>query len=174
MPQRLHTYGIITKGFKVIFSCFGFFFPILITLRIYFDSPERFAEIISTEQVLLRFLIFLVSYWIFLLPTTLIAAYFFSDIIVDADGLIVEFLWMKLKVQWYEIVEVKPSFRWWLPTFGGKFPIVVLTNALTPFHRLFGLLYGLSPLPGFVINVNISEYDLLIKEIERHIKKKIL
>jgi hypothetical protein len=102
----------------------------------------------------------------------LISAYFFGqNITVTNDGLLVEFLWKDLIVSWDKIIEIKSAYGFWRNSQNPKPIYVVLTDALTPFHRLLGLLYGLSLKQAFIIYPSISEYELLVETIERHIKK---
>jgi len=102
----------------------------------------------------------------------LISAYFFDqNITVTDDGLLVEFLWKDLNVPWDKLIEIKPAFGFWRSPRNTKVICIVLTNALTPFHRLFGLVYGPSVKPSFIIFPTISEYQSLVETIKRHAKK---
>ncbi len=97
-----------------------------------------------------------------------IAAYFFwQNITVTDEGLLVEFLWKDLFVPWDKIVEIKPAYGFWRNSQNTKI-YVVLTNALTPFHRCFGVIYGLSIKPAFIIYSTISEYESLVETIKSH------
>ncbi len=96
----------------------------------------------------------------------LTSAYFFAqNVTVTNDGLLVEFLWQDLNVSWDEIIEIKPTFR-------SRKTYVVLTNALTPFHRFIGLIYGLSVKPAFIIYPTISEYESLVETIKSHAQRR--
>jgi hypothetical protein len=101
----------------------------------------------------------------------LIAAYYFQDITVTNEGLLVEFLWKELLVPWDKIIEIKPSYVSWLAPRNAK-TYIALTNALTPFHRFFGLLYDFSVKPAFIIYPTISEYQNLVQIIKNHVKKR--
>jgi hypothetical protein len=94
------------------------------------------------------------------------------DIVADNQGLLVEFLWIKLRVGWNQIKQVKPAFPFAWLVVKQKASMIVLTNALTPFHRIFGLLYGFTLLPSFVIHPTINDFDLLIAKINSHVKRK--
>lgn len=101
----------------------------------------------------------------------LILAYFFcQNITVTDDGLLVEFLWKDLMVSWDKIIEIKPAYGFLKSRQNTKRIYIVLTNALTPFHRLFGLIYGLSVKPAFIIFPTISEYQSLVETIKMHTK----
>jgi len=102
----------------------------------------------------------------------LINAYFYGqNITVTDDGLLVEFLWEDLMIPWNKVIEIKPAFGFLRTSRTQKHIWVVLTDALTPFHRLFGLLYGLSVKPAFIIYPTISEYQSLVETIKEHTKK---
>ena len=102
----------------------------------------------------------------------LINAYFYGqNITVTHDGLLIEFLWKDLLVDWDKVIEIKPLFGFFRKSRNQKHILVVLTNALTPFHRLLGLLYGLSLKPAFIIYPSISEYELLVESIRKHAQK---
>jgi hypothetical protein len=104
--------------------------------------------------------------------TILITAYFLGqNIAVVNEGLLIEFLGKDLFVPWDKVKEIKPPFGFFRSYRNLKNIYVVLTDALTPFHRLFGLLYGLSVKPAFIIFPSISEYELLIKTINKHVEK---
>ncbi|MFT3891971.1 MAG: hypothetical protein QM730_10085 [Anaerolineales bacterium] len=104
--------------------------------------------------------------------TILITAYFLGqNIAVVNEGLLIEFLGKDLFVPWDKVKEIKPPFGFFRSHRNPKKIYVVLTDALTPFHRLFGLLYGLSVKPAFIIFPSISEYDLLIRTIKKHVGK---
>jgi hypothetical protein len=90
-----------------------------------------------------------------------------ADIEVDEDGLLVHFLWMKLRVLWGDIVDVKP--------FGPKFfhlwVVITKNKKLTFFHRLYGL-YSLKSLkPSFFVCNMRKSHQFLISQILKRIKQ---
>ena len=110
-------------------------------------------------------ILFLILLWSI---SMLISAYFFGqNITVTDDGLLVEFLWKDLFVPWDKIIEIKPAYGFLGNSRNTKI-YVVLTNALTPFHRLLGLIYGLSVKPAFIIYSTISGYESLVETIKSH------
>lgn len=114
-------------------------------------------------------------FFIMLLWSTaiLINSYFYGqNISVTHGGLLVEFLGKDLSVPWDKIIEIKPAYGFLRSTKNRKNILVVLTDALTPFHRLLGLLYGLSLKRAFIIYPSISEYELLVETIKKHTQKK--
>ena len=162
MKISKHTHPIYFKWFKYLFAVSAFLMPLYFLYSIF--SKYSITEIFSLPSIL-PLLITLPFQPIFIL----IAAYFFQDITVTNEGLLVEFLWKDLFVPWDKIVEIKPSYVFWI---GDPKTYIVLTNALTPFHRFFGLLYGFSIKPAFIIYPAISEYQNLIQTIKNHVKKR--
>jgi hypothetical protein len=103
----------------------------------------------------------------------LIFAYFCGqNITVTHEGLLIEFLWKDLLVSWDKIVEIKPAFGFLRTSRNQNHILVVLTDVLTPFHRLFGLMYGLSVKPAFIIYPTISEYQSLVETIKSHAQRR--
>jgi hypothetical protein len=87
----------------------------------------------------------------------------YPEITVDKNGLYVHFLWYRLPLTWQDIIEVKPYF-FSLP---NRPSWVVRTRKLTPFHRLYGLLYSFTFLPSFFIFSTIENYEELTKIINK-------
>ena len=100
--------------------------------------------------------------------TILVIVHFYQNVTVTEDGLLVEFLWKDLNVSWDKIIEVRPL---WMLSRHGKPPYIVLTRALTPLHRMYSLIYAGYLRPAFIILPTISEYQSLVKTINKHIKK---
>ena len=113
-------------------------------------------------------ILFLILLWSIVM---LMLAYFFQDITVTDDGLLIEFLWKDLMVSWDRIMEIKPAYGFWGNSRIPKPIYLVLTDDLTPFHRLYGLAYGLSVKPAFIIHPTISGYQSLVETIKQHRKK---
>ena len=99
----------------------------------------------------------------------ILTANYFCEITADKNGLWVAFMWKKIHIRWQNIVEIKPTIF----NIGSRTQSwIVLTNGLTPFHRLYGLMYGLSPLPGFVFGLPIDNSDELLKLIKEHLPSR--
>jgi hypothetical protein len=89
-----------------------------------------------------------------------------ADIEVDENGLLVGFLWRKLRVLWGDVVDVKP--------FGPKFFhcwVIITNNKLTFFHRLYGMYSLKSFKPGFFVCNMRKSHDFLISQILKRIKQ---
>lgn len=98
---------------------------------------------------------------------SLLFIYSWSDIVLDDEGLIVEFLWFNLRVFWRDIIDLKhigsKSFGVWL---------LRTNNKLTFLHRLYGLFYMLSIHPSLPIHTQSKAHNELIREINRHLPKR--
>ena len=143
------------QWFKSILAILAFMYPAYLLLT----STSNYA-FIRIMEVMLAF---------FLMIALLVTAYFFQDIWLDEEGLLVEFLWKKVRVKWEEIIDVKPA--WGFLGQKNKRPMIVMVNGLTPFHRAYGVVYGLSIKPGFVIFSSISDFQVLKETIQSHIKR---
>jgi hypothetical protein len=156
---------------KLILVGGGLLFPLIFVAGIYSDSPATFIEIIGNVESMYRLFLFAITLWPFFLFVILISAYFFSDITVVADGLLVEFLWLKLHVKWDQLIKTKPILGMNILGLSKRKVVVLLVHGLTPFHRTYGLLYGFSIYPAVVIHPAISDYDLLMQQISLHLDK---
>ncbi len=106
---------------------------------------------------------------LFMMIPFLVSAYFWQDIWIDEAGLLVEFLWKKIRVRWVDLIEVKPA--WGFIGQESKRPVIVLVNGLTPFHRAFGIIYAFSTKPGFVIHPSIRDFQIIKENIRSHMKR---
>lgn len=158
-----HSHPLYFVLFNYLFAVSAFLVPVYFLYSIFAKYPV--AEAFSSPNIL-PVLITIPFYPIVILIT----ANFYQNITVTTEGLLVEFLWKELTVSWDEFIEIKPSYIFWLAPRRAK-TYVVLTNTLTPFHRFYGLLYGLSVKPAFIIYPTISEYQSLVETIESHTKK---
>ena len=147
---------------------FLFISAIILLLELLYIDLVKYPLSRSVGSKILDILIFLSIYSVVIL----ISAYFFGqNVTVTEEGLVIEFLWKDLMVPWDKIIEIKPAFGFLRISKNQKQIYVVLAGGLTPFHRLFGLTYGLSLKPAFIIYPTISEYQSLVETIKRHTKK---
>lgn len=154
MVLRKHVHPTYVQWFRRSFSILAFFYPVYIIIVFVLHHAPPFISMIF--PVLLGTI------------CTLVAAYFFQDVWVDEEGLIIEFLWAKLHVPWDRVLQIKPLFG----ALGRKQGVsVVIVDGLTPFHRLYGLIYGFSSKPAFVLWPTLSNYRVLKSDLEKHIKQ---
>ncbi|MCC7359852.1 MAG: hypothetical protein IT317_10265 [Anaerolineales bacterium] len=96
-----------------------------------------------------------------------LAAHFFTELTSDQAGLHVRFLWRRLVVPWDQIVDVRPVFK--LPFARGL--QVIRTRALTPFHRVYGLMYGFTTAPSLLISPGMSHGAELSQRLTAYVEK---
>jgi hypothetical protein len=150
MKSREHLHPKYIRWFRYLFLVFTFGFPIWMLVAV---LPGVYPnKALSTIQLLC------------LAPMTtiflLVAVYYYQDVSIDDDGLLIEFLWKRLRINWADVIEVKPV---WVYSFAPEKirPVVVIVNGLTPFHRVLGVLYGLSIKQSCVITQSISDFQML-------------
>ena len=78
---------------------------------------------------------------------------FTPTILSDDLGLHINFLGKRICVPWDEITAIKPLFN--LPFL--KKVRIIRTRSITPFHRLYGLLYSFSFSPSIIFAKTISD-----------------
>ncbi len=150
-----HRYPWFVRLSTYIFNYLGFAAPILILLipfisPLFADKPLNFYEIID-------FLLLAIFSWVF----PVLRANFHPEITSDLEGLHIKFLWSDLNVLWEDVIDIKPLFNLRFI----KTEWVIRTRSLTPFHRLYGLLYSFSFHPCLIVSKGISNFD----ELERRV-----
>ena len=164
MNPSVHTH----PRYIIWFRCFLFVSIIVLMVELLYIDFVKYPHSRSVVSKVLDILIVILGYSIIML----ISAYFLGqNITVTDDELLIEFLWKDLVVSWDKIIEIKPAHGFWRNSQNPKPIYVVLTDALTPFHRLFGLIYGLSVKPAFIIYPTISEHRCLVETIKNHAQK---
>lgn len=146
------------QWFKNIFAVLAFIYPPYMILTTFLRETPKNA---------LSAIIIIVVASFMMIPI-LVAAYFFQDVWVDDDGLIIEFLRRKIKVRWVDVIEAKPA--WGFLGLAKNRPLIVLVNGLTPFHRILGFLYGWSIKPGFVVFSTTANFQVLKEIIQDRMK----
>lgn len=163
MKISTHTHPRYVVWLK--YFIFGSLIVFLLSL-IYIDFVKYPHSSSDASRVLE--ILFLMLLWS---TAMLINTYFYcQNITVTHDGLLIEFLWKDLFVPWGKIMDIKPAYGFLGNSRNTKI-YIVLTDALTPFHRCFGLLYSFSVKPAFMIYWTISEYESLVETIKQHAKK---
>jgi len=160
MPTIIHRYHWITRYSNTLFYYFGlavslfiFFYPLYLTVIRHQSLPFTMID-----------LLFLAVFaWI----CVMIRCNFHPDITSDSDGLHTKFLWFDLDIPWRDIIEVRPLFNLRFI----KTEQVIRTHSLTPFHRLYGLLYSFSLHPCLIVSTGISDFDELIRRIRDAIRE---
>ena len=160
MTTKIFQHPAYIRWFALTFNILGFLSPIYFVVSFAIKASQTDIPVSPLVWLVVVFRALLIG--IFLIIT----ANYFCEITADENGLWVSFLWLQLHIQWQNIIEIKPTIlnsKSWTSW-------VVLTNTLTPFHRLYGLIYGLSSLPGFIITPAISNKEELVLLIIEHTK----
>jgi hypothetical protein len=145
--------------FAPFFNILAFLGPVFFFGRFAIRVSQT-ANDVSASVWLTAFL-----YALFLGIVLLITANYFCELSLDESGVNVTFLWYILHVDWQDIVDIKPK-----RFLGRSHSWVVLTNKLSPFHRLYGAIYGFSWLPSFMISPSLHDGEKLAKIIEERVK----
>jgi|SRR5687768_9043413 len=129
-------------------------------------DPEAKVSL-SPSQLLWYFIGF--SVWSPIVYTFL--SYLVTDIVLQEDGLQIKFIFKTFFISWNDIAEFRSARVFGLPML-KKASIVVMKNGLTPFHRLYGLMYGKTIQPSLLIWSYISNYEELVVLIKQNLKRK--
>jgi hypothetical protein len=165
-----YSYGLarrITRIFFILFSLLFFLFGFLYVGNAVihlvalgrFDSNQLFGAVI----MIFLFSIWSPFFWLFLV-------FLFLDIEEYEYGINLKFMTKKYPIKWGEISEIRRArplgFRI------RKDIILVVTNSnLTPFHRLYGLFYGKTNNPSFIVPPELHDSSILKRKIVEQIKK---
>ena len=91
----------------------------------------------------------------------------YPSVSLDPDGVVLSFPIGKTRVPWSEIEEVRPPRR------EGRGSPVLLARKITPFHLIYGLIYGViyarRLTPAFLLGWPLERREELVREIERHL-----
>ncbi len=158
VPQTYRPH-VFMKWFSLAFNVLGFVAPPFLIVRFAGRTSQANATISGVAWIVVIGMALLTG--IILILT----ANYFCEITLVNKGISISFLWRRLFVPWEQVVEVKSTPYHF---FGTGQSWIVLTQALTPFHRLYGLIYGFSPLPGFVFDQSIDGHRELLSRISEH------
>jgi hypothetical protein len=157
LGTRIHRYPGYLRIFSLLFNILAFVYPPYLAIRTLSRAMASGAQIHPLAVVMIVLLA--ASLCLVLLLT----ANFFPEVHASHSAIQVRFLWHTLTVRPAELTALKP-----VPTLPGMKPSswVVATTALTPFHRLYGFVYGFWSHPSFMIYGLISERDDLLRTME--------
>ena len=155
-----------SRGWLVAFSLFSFVVGIFYFIGSVYviSSPNNFDSAVLFNAISSLFLFSVFSpLWLFFI------AYLYPDINEDEQGLHFKFLFKTYAVPWDEILYIQTA-----KPLGFKMrysaTLVVARSRLTFFHRLYGLIYGKTSNPSFLISSRISNYPSLTKAISEKVK----
>lgn len=143
-----HFYYPGGRLFSILFNIFAVGMP-LFTFGSFIYSIVRGKE----TNLILEIVVITLFSFVFEPIIFFITANYLPDIWAYEEGLYISFIWKRLLVRWEDIIDFKPTY-YNLPS--NKVHWVVITHSLTPFHRLYGFFYALSPYPCFIIHTSIK------------------
>ena len=85
---------------------------------------------------------------------------------VDDKGLLVEFLWRWVRLEWKDIDDIRSIYG----SLGGFKYWMVKSQELPSYHCLYGLLINLEMVPCFLVFPRMNEKDELISMIKLHLR----
>lgn len=170
MKPKKYTYGIIYKisGFlsfllAIIFAVIGLLFLCGLILSLFGLGGINSSHIPTLFWGFVGFGVWSPFVFIYMANMNV-------DIEVEDLGIRIKFLFKSFFVSWNDVDEFKPGKTLGLVPL-KRVRVLVTNSALTPFHRLYGLMYGATNKPSLVIGTNISNHEELFKIIENKRKK---
>jgi len=129
-------------------------YTILLNIVILFIS---FPDFSNREIILIVGILIITIFTVYII-------YSWPDVRIDEKSLFIEFLWKRIRINISDIINIKRvnnvPFGAWL----------ISANGLTPFHRLYGIQYGMCLDPSFLIWSNLLDKEGLLQEIQNQIK----
>ncbi len=167
-PQQ-HTYGFIYKTSEIGMEIFSLLCIAvgLFLLYVFINSADM-SNRIDNDSILI-FLAYFLAFFIWSPIVFTFLAYMFPDIEVQNDGIKIHYLFRKRHITWEEVIEIKPFRPFGLFT-NKNAKVMVVRNNLTFIHRLYGLVYTGENKPAVLIFRQISDYDVLIRNISKRAK----
>ena len=141
-----------------ILSLFSFSFALLLllSLAVSIIAPPSKGNVGLTEPLASPGEILI------LLVFSLLFSSAYPSFQVSDSGLKVQvLLFWRILVPWENVREIRSTLL--------GFSKLVVLRRLTPLHRVYGLIFGLTTQPAFVIRRCLIDYDRAVKTIEEHI-----
>ena len=151
---RCYKYGFpmkISKWIRITISI------ILIIFGLFFIFGAFYVQVIREKQFSLFLTSISVAYMSFSVLSFIIAFNLTPDICIDQEYLYVNFFFGQKRVELRNITGIKKVF---VPARKQSF-IILFKDGLTPFHRIYGWIYGRSFYPGVYVGASISDRDEL-------------
>ncbi|MBL8050886.1 MAG: hypothetical protein JNM46_06660 [Anaerolineales bacterium] len=145
------------------------FVSLAISLVLFYFGLVAFQTYISDNDFFFA-LIYFVGFSIWSPFIFLAMTFWYADVEIKTEGLLVHFIFKSLLIEWEDISLIKPAqfFGIGSKSWGS---IVVVKKGLTQFHRIYGIVYALTQNPAFLIVSSIRDYEELISIIKNNIKK---
>lgn len=168
MKIEQHKYGVRSEYIKVGSQVGGvFFFLGAFFLCIGFLSLTDLGG--SSLSTFLGSLMYFALFSLLIPFCCVFAYYLYSDVYVDEQGLLIKFFRIHLRVHWSDIREVKPiKSKLWASFVGTIIEeryLVITSSQLSIFHRLYGIVFGQTTLPSFLVTSLISNSPELMEKL---------
>ena len=151
------------RAFAALFNIAAFVFPIWISYRFISTAVTAGREIAPGKVVEILLLAGFSSL------VLLLTANYFPEVKTDEGGLYVSFVWRRLRVPFKDLVQLKPDLMERLLRPSDPRIWVVATRSLTPFHRLYGILYAFWLHPSFILHSSLQSTDRVLEIIRSKI-----
>lgn len=161
MNKRVFRYPFITRlgmslglGGASLFLI-GFLYFLVITMKNLINGIPNRPDIVG---------LLLSLFFGFLMFLYIVNAY--PDIEVAEDGLLLNASGIRFHVLWGDIKRVRRGYGKVFKTYA------IETNGLTPFHRMYGIMYLQTFTRCFIIWSIMPDYENLLSEIRKHENEK--
>jgi hypothetical protein len=170
MVSKKFTYGNIYKLARVmcfllslICMAFGFIYLVVLISLLAGQESKLSLSLGNLFWSFIGFAVWSPLFYAFL-------SYQATDIEVEEGGLQTKFIFKSLFINWADIEDFKPGKTLGLLNL-KRVRILVTKSSLTPFHRLYGLMYASTNKPSLLIGTNISNHEELFKIIKNNRKR---
>lgn len=160
--HRCFKYDPLAKSYMWLGRLLSMF---LMAIGLFFAAGAFYVQIFREHQFASALTIFTTVSVILSMSHFILTWNYAPDICISEENLYVNFFFKQKRVKLGNLVGVKRIFTPTLRKKGGF--ILLFKEGLTPFHRIYGWIFGRSFHPGIVVLSSISDRD----ELERLILK---
>ncbi len=170
MNSKKHVYGFLYK----VSGLLGILLSMLCIAMGVFYFYGFVVSLLRPEEISVNVLSLFGNFLIYLIGSPLIflwLAHLIVDVEVTDEGLRTKFIFKDYFISWNDILDVKSSRPFGMHI-GEKASVVIVKKGLTPFHHIYGAIYGQVNQPAFLIWSRVSDYNELMRIISKHRKQK--
>lgn len=160
--MKCYKYDSLTKSYTWLGIAGG---AILAIAGILLIAVAFYVQVVREQQFIPTLTIFSLGFATFSLVQFSLMANLKPDICLDSNQLYIRFFFTQKSARLEDIVAVK---RVVIPSRTQSF-VILFQKGLTPFHRLYGWIYGYSFCPGIYVGGSISDKDELERVLNRYI-----
>lgn len=164
--SRCYEYGCFMK----FWSWLGVIGSIVLLISgLFFVFTAFYVQAVREKQFILFLTLFSTAYAIISIVGFILMSNLTPDICIDEEYLYVSFFFMQKRARLDDIVKIK---RVLVPARKQSF-VILFREGLTPFHRLYGWVYGRSFYPGIYVRGSISDKDELENLLRRYARLEL-